>query len=88
MKITISEMADTHHSRYERLHLLLQVLSLVMLGAILYLQLHSVELKSRFQVMRPGVALDTVTGKPCVTAPEDLPAARPGVARCSDLVHP
>ena len=81
-------MADANYTNCERLHLLLQVLSLVMLGAILYMQLHSVELKSRFQVMRPGIALDTVTGKPCVTAPEDLPVARPGVPRCSDLVHP
>jgi hypothetical protein len=81
-------MADDNPSRYERINLLLQVLSIVMLGAILYLQLHSVELKSRFQVIRPGVALDTVTGKPCITAPEDLPSPRPGVPRCSDLVHP
>lgn len=70
-----------------RLQLLLEVLQIVMLGAILFLQLHSTELKSRFQVMRPGVALDTVTGAPCITLPEDLPAPRPNVPRCSDLAH-
>jgi hypothetical protein len=37
--------------------------------------------------MRPGIALDTETGKPCVTVPEDLPAPRPDVPRWSDLVR-
>ena len=70
-----------------RLQLLLQVLQVVMLGAVLFLQLHDVQPKSRFQVMRPGVALDTITGAPCITLPEDLPAPRPNVPRCSDLAR-